>query len=301
MRCNSTIGKISEYKGRMGVYQQIKDKFIMKNAREDWAEYRKCLTDVIIDRTKEASPKSIAIVGAGRCNDIDLERLTSYADQVYLLDVDADAMQEAVNSLDEQKRCKVECKTLSLTGITEEDMDTFCDGMLDYVRSAGRSLTTDSFRAELMCRLDEMLEQVADQDVDTLSRALPDADILVCCGVHSQLFTTLSFFIRSLIHSLEDVLPGVEALAEEVTAKLCHMDYEIIPVINEALCKAAGKYVIFGNEHMPDRPVEGAFQCIRDVKLHYNPASSFLRWDFNRAEGITYPMWIQICDVGEMR
>ena len=285
----------------MGAYQQIKDKFIMKNAREDWAEYRESLTDLVIDCTRYANPKSIAIIGAGRCNDLDLDRLTFFADRVYLLDVDADAMQEAVDSLEEQKRCKVECKTLSLTGITEEDMDTFCDGMLDYVRSSGRSLTTESFRAELMCRLDEMLKRVTDQDADTLGRVLPDADILVCCGVHSQLFSTLSFFIRSLIHSLEDTLAGVDALAEEVTAKLCHMDYEIIPVINEALCKAAGKYVIFGNEHMTERPVEGAFQCIRDVKLHYNPASSFLQWEFNRAEGITYPMWIQICDVGGTR
>lgn len=45
----------------MGVYQNIKDKFIMKNAWEDWTEYRSKLTEIILER----NPKTVMIVGAG--------------------------------------------------------------------------------------------------------------------------------------------------------------------------------------------------------------------------------------------
>ena len=36
--------------GLMGVHQQIREKFIMRNARSDWAAYRDQLTNLVISR-----------------------------------------------------------------------------------------------------------------------------------------------------------------------------------------------------------------------------------------------------------
>jgi hypothetical protein len=44
------------------------------------------------------------IIGAGRCNDIDLRRLVASAENVLLLDVDMEAMHEAVMALPEDIR-----------------------------------------------------------------------------------------------------------------------------------------------------------------------------------------------------
>ena len=57
----------------MSVYNQIKEKFIMKNAWQDWESYRNQLTNVIL----EEKPKSIMIAGAGRCMDIDISKIIS--------------------------------------------------------------------------------------------------------------------------------------------------------------------------------------------------------------------------------
>ena len=80
----------------MSVYQQIRDKFIMKNAWEDWTSYRDQLTELVVrllmetqsQTTKECAPVRVTVVGAGRCNDIDLRRLVASAENVLLLDVD---------------------------------------------------------------------------------------------------------------------------------------------------------------------------------------------------------------------
>ena len=343
----------------MGVYHQIKDKFIMRNARADWAPYRTQLTDLIL----QMYPDSVMIVGAGRCNDIDLGRLVGAGAEkcndndpgrcmsegvrrVVLLDVDTDGMQEAAASLPEEQRSKLELRTGSLTGISEDDMEAFCDRMLSYVRSAGRDLSVESVRRELMREMDNLkgrLESKQESSVDSeldrerdrekenrsdsereseqeskqeskqesgqenepaegvsaMDALYPEScsDIVVCCGVHSQLFSTLSFFVRSLIHSLQDILPGVDVLEGEVSERIRRMNDQVIPGINRTLYKAAGKCVIFGNEFMPEHPVEGAHQCILDVREHYRPEEAHLTWEFNKAEGITYDMLIQICRV----
>lgn len=303
----------------MGVYHQIKDKFIMRNVRADWASYRDQLTDLIL----QMYPETVMIVGAGRCNDIDLGRLVGAgARRVVLLDVDTDGMQEAAAALPEEQRSKLELRTGSLTGISEDDMETFCDRMLSYVRSAGRNLSVNSVRGELMRGMDNLKgrleskqeskqesgldgelesgqENEPAEGVSAMDALYPEScsDIVVCCGVHSQLFSTLSFFVRSLIHSLQDILPGVDVLEGEVSERIRRMNDQVIPGINRALYNAAGKCVIFGNEFMPEHPVEGAHQCILDVREHYRPEEAHLTWEFNKAEGISYDMLIQICRV----
>ena len=276
----------------MGVYQQIREKFITKNAWEDWADYRRKLTNLIL-RTE---PESIMIIGAGRCNDIDLGSVTARVDRAVLLDMDKEAIQDATASLPKEQRDKVSCIMVSLTGIGEGDLNTFFDKMLSRVRSAGMNLTVESFRGELMSGMDGLADKLLKREED-LTEVLPESDVIVCCGVHSQFFSQLSFFIRSLLHSLQEILPGVEVLEDEVNRRIRSMDDQIVPAINRALCKAAGKILIFGNEFMPDSPVEGAHQCISDVREHFTPEEIHLLWDFNRAEEITYDMLIQVCNV----
>ena len=286
----------------MSVYQQIKDKFIMKNAWEDWASYRDQLTNLVVEllletQSQVSAPGSVMIIGVGRCNDIELRRLAASAKNVLLLDVDMDAMQEAVLTLPEKLRHKVECQVVSVTGIDEGDLDAFCDDMLTFARFQGRKLTVEAFRQQVMTGLDSLTNKLVRKE-DELLKVLPEAsaDIIVCCGVCSQFFSMLSFFIRSLLHSLE-FLPGVEDLEDEVNEWIRRMDDQVVPIVNQVIHRAARKAIVFGNEFMPDRPVEGAHRCIEDVSERFQPEELHLTWDFNRAEGITYDMLIQVCRV----
>ena len=277
----------------MSVYRQIKDKFIMRYAREDWAVYRSQLTDIILEK----SPKSVMIVGAGRCNDIDLEKIAGMTEKVICVDVDEEAMQAAISAIPEEFRGRVECRNVSLTGISEADLEGFCDKLLTAARAEGRSLTENSFRTLLMSELDALKDKMVRSEEELMGK-LPEksVDTVVCCGVHSQLFSTVSFFIRSMISSLKDILPELSESEQLVDIMLHDMNNRVIPIIDNVLWRTAEKTVIFGNEYNPDNPVEGAEQCITYVGDHMNPEERHLRWEFNRAEGVTYNMMIQICE-----
>ncbi|MCR5148023.1 MAG: hypothetical protein K6C35_03545 [Eubacterium sp.] len=269
----------------MSILDQIKNKFIMENAWEDWKDYRTQLTDMIL----EINPSSVMIVGAGRCNDIDLSGLLQKVQKVILLDINQKAMDSAVDG-------KAICRAISLTGISEEDTEFFCEDMLSFVRAEGRNLTLDNFRAKLMSSMDRLSESLY-KDERSLFESLQGntVEVIVCSGVHSQLFSMLHFFIRSLIGSLGDIFTDTEELEQEIFRRIQEMDDHIIPIINSALYSTASKAVLFGNEYMPERPVEGAHQCIVNVRENTWPVEKHLEWNFNPAAGITYDMLIQIC------
>ena len=50
----------------MSVYQQIKNKFIMKNAWEDWASYRDQLTDLVAGLLAKLQPQGSVNQASGR-------------------------------------------------------------------------------------------------------------------------------------------------------------------------------------------------------------------------------------------
>lgn len=82
----------------MSVYANLKEKFILPNAYDDWRDFRTQLTDTMI-RHKACEANSLAIMGAGRCNDIDLERLWPDFQKITLIDIDTDSMEEGVKRL----------------------------------------------------------------------------------------------------------------------------------------------------------------------------------------------------------
>ena len=275
------------------IYRQvIRNSFIMKNAWEDWAPYRNNLTELVLS----LKPESVMIIGGGRCNDIDLRRLLMVVNKVTIIDVDADGMQEAVSALPEGMQKNVECRTASLTGIEEEQIADFCEAMMAHARAAVNGNDISFFTESLRELLDEMEGRLIRSESE-LEAVLPEGatDVVLCSGVHSQLFSTLMMFLKMLFGSVRDYLPGLDGFETEVENRVRHMNDVVIPVIDKVVFRAAAKAAVFGNEYMPDNPVEGADQCIRDLREYYAPKETHLIWEFNRAAGKTYDMLIQIC------
>ena len=277
----------------MSIYSEIKKKFIMRNAYEDWTEYRIFLTDIILKLRGADNKKTVAIMGAGRCNDVDIHKLCAGFKEVKLVDCDSYAMGEALKGLTNPEIWKMYVKEVSFTGIKEKDISVFCEETVSALRTAGRTLDTDGFSGIILDGLGRLRNKMT-KSADELAEKLPKSDILVCNGVFSQLFSTISFFIRSCAASYNDFYEAADR-ADEI---LMQFSQKLVPVITGAMLKSAGEYAIFCNEYSDVNPVEGACRCIETLRSENRIAEeSKIIWHFNKAECINYEMLMQIVKI----
>ena len=211
------------------------------------------------------------------------------------MDCDSDAMNEAVAKLTDDEAKRVEINSTSLTGINETDLNLYFESVLSAVRNQGYKLTYDSFEEIILSEL-EIFKDKLPTSYEILINELPKRDIVLCNGVFSQLFSAISFFVRSVAGSIPDSLfTGAMEAADRLEQELKSMNNVVIPVICKALIQSANDYVIFGNECLKTDPVEGAGQCIEAVRNSGRTVKEFeCLWDFNRREKVTYNMLIQV-------
>ena len=280
--------------GNMPIYDEIKKKFVLPDAHEDWKDYRLLLTDNIVRLGSGDKSKTVSVIGAGRCNDIDLHRLCRSFEQVTLADCDSGAMGEAIRGLDNPEIWKMHLVEMSLTGIREKDISVFCEKILADLRKAGKGLNAEMFQETVFSGIESLKSKMYRSETELLN-IIPKSDIILCNGVFSQLFSTISFFIRSCAASLSPVMiPNAMETADKADEWLKAAGREIIPVITESIIRSAKDFAVFGNEYSENNPVEGACRCIEAVR-NYEGILEETRavWDFNRTGNVRYEMLLQ--------
>ena len=286
---------------KMSIYKELKEKFIMKNAYTDWEDYRNKLTDIV----SKYAGDSLLIVGAGRCMDYDLNKLSKNFKHITLSDIDEDALEEGVKRYkDEQDknitgdRAEIDRKIVSINGLYEADINLFCEELFAYVRAYGNKLTEALYEekiSDMICGLKEQMILETKKNEGFFKEK--SYDVIVCSGVYSQLLSMLSFFICSLAQSISDagIFDG-KGVADKAEKMLSDINNEIIPIINKRLVNASKNVMIYGNEYFNSGGVEGAYQCIRDIKSNNNTEEILLNWTFNKRDNIDYDMLIQIIE-----
>jgi len=89
---------------------------------DDWdlyAAHRAKLTDAIVKSAGGAAGR-LCILGAGRCNDVDLERLLRTFSEIHLVDNDKAALAQAVARQDPAARPRITTHELDLSGLSEK-------------------------------------------------------------------------------------------------------------------------------------------------------------------------------------
>jgi len=322
----------------MSVFQSIKNEFRIPGAFESWDSYRKSLTDIVIgvekypeegyqkeryqkerypdigDRVKRQSeevyPKendpekkragSIAILGAGPCNDIDLGRISQRFKSIDLFDVDADGLREAVRRYGLERITDVNVKVVSLTGITEAATESFFNRLYMYLVENGRTVTEEDFINRSISEL-RLLEEKLYKSVKDFSEILPKGkyDLIVAAGLHSQLWSILSYSWHVLAGNVsEQILGGRPIDPEPFHDHIKELDDAFVSVLNEAILESAKQRVVLASEYDPQNPVEGAWQCIKDVRERYTSESiglreTTLRWPFFSEQKKEYTMLVQ--------
>lgn len=258
------------------LYDDLLARTVLPNAYDDWAAYRTALTDFVIAHTVMDS--HLLLVGAGACNDFDLGRLLSHTKNLTLLDRDAVAMRRGMarQGLPDDACMLTAC---DLLGVSDAAYRAFSDRMLHTARDVlGKGLPAERFADRFVAELNQLLDSAA-------ADPLPDADAIVCCGVHSQL---LSMFVR-----MANVFSRYVSFdPAPVHAAVRAHNARLMPRLNDALF-AAAPFVCFGLE--TERVgviggIDGAAEALADLFSRHLPilSETSLLWPLDPSQGKTY-------------
>ncbi len=119
----------------MNLYDQLLGLQVIEDAYLEWRTYRKQLTDFIIQEAK--GNESIAILGAGRCNDIDLKRILAYFNEVTLVDKDKKAMEEGICKQEIVNLNQIKIRQMDFIGMSDADYRVYADILIKRSKKIG--------------------------------------------------------------------------------------------------------------------------------------------------------------------
>lgn len=296
----------------MSIYDEIKQQFNIPNAFENWANYRNTLTNYLIEATDENELPlqfhcgmsqadflpSLAIVGAGACNDLDLSLLTEHFSTITLIDNDKESLDKAMNTYHIYKDSPVKILHTSLTQIYDTDYQDFCNELLSYIQLNGSALTYKAFDDFACSILNKYLQK---------SRVTPNGlapasyDYVWCFGVHSQLFSMFSYIYQVFFHNLCNSVFASDTIQTNTFGEIIKVqNTSFIPLFHNALLKCAKKSVFIGcekNRLNDDTAIEGAHQAILDIRSrNLATKEQVILWPFYPEKDIFYEMLIERID-----
>ena len=281
---------------------------MIPGAWDSWKDYRNQLTALIREKAVEPGD-SLLILGAGRCCDIDLNILAEHCGKIVLFDTDSTAMRGALTRYHLETSPKVSLVCGSLTGISEPDIEAFFQRLLALVMSRGVKLTEEAFRIRTLEGLQVLEKKLYVTEEQFAGVLVPEScDAAVCAGVHSQLFSLLSYSWKVLAANVSAQIFRRPLKEEWFHEKIRKWNDRMIPMLDQAVIHAAKKKALFGCEYDPASPVEGAYQCINDLERSSSVIGSSeivsseigsLVWPFDPEQGKQYVMKFMVAGTNE--
>ena len=261
--------------------QNIPDSF------ENWAEYRNKVTEYLIAHSD--NDRSIAILGAGKCNDVDLAKLKEHFFSITLIDRDEDAMKEAVERYGLADDEDVEIVVKDVVGITDEMYADYADAMITELNKKGRDTDIEEAAAVMLKKLDEIYDQIKDYDPEL---GIQQYDYVAAIGLHSQL-------VNMLIWIWAIGLSNIGKSEKSVELNVKQQDAMIVHKLNDNLLLMVRRGVFLGCEMSRagvSGGVEGALQAMGDMygrnehkQVHLDGVAT-VTWPFDLSQNIQYQM-----------
>lgn len=271
----------------MNLYDQLLQLQVIHNAYTMWANYRKQLTNYLIQHTQEGS--SLAILGAGRCNDLDLKKLATHFKTITLIDKDEDALKEALILYELEHSPNVLTKEVDFVGITPKDYRHYADTLVNKIRESGMNTNIDDLASTGQAYLEYLFNKTLRLPLD-LGEELYDYTVVV--GVHSQLISMLEWIWRILLETINQD-------EETVRDTLMYMNDAAVQKLNEAVFKVTRDTLFMGFEK--ERigrlgTIQGAIQGVEDIESRIKREKVtcvdllHIHWPFNEEGGVSFNM-----------
>lgn len=262
------------------IFKKIAAGYTITNARNDWTEYRRAVTDYIINNSDEGA--SLAILGAGRCNDLDINRLGEHFGSITLVDRDIEAL-NAVNAEYAKGSGRAVLKLLErdFVGISYDSYIDYTAAVITELRShaEGETETAAAGTESVLARIYGEREGYR--------FTLPEQyDYVTAIGVCSQL--------NSMPAHISEAL-GMEEVPEIISSRTDRIVRDFL----DTAFSAAEKAVFTGDEllRLPDSYcIDGAIQSLSYIEELAEkgqlavPTHMSVIWPFDPARGRFYEM-----------
>lgn len=270
------------------LYDQLIELTRIPDAKSKWKDYREEITRLIIE---ECHGESLLVVGAGECNDIDIEKLAKHFFKITLFD----RRYAEHNLIDERneevaKQDNVTIVSGDLLGISEDSYRKLCDRCQEYIAFNMNSFSMEAFADMYMSLIDKMYAEAS----PARNIKQGEFDNVVCIGVHSQINNMLAW----IWDAYESALGQRDA---RVHSYIREKNDSIMKSVNDYLFSIADKKIIIGAEQKRvgmSGAIEGAHQCILDVQRRIQSYSyidvnvTVIDWPFDVDRDIVYQMLI---------
>ncbi len=276
----------------MNLYDQLCQLQVIPGAYSAWKDYREDLTDYIISHLDWN--QSVAIIGVGRSNDIDLEALLPYVKKLTLIDKDQQALLVASKQYHLVGKAKVELVHQDLLGLDVEDYRAYANRLVQEVRKKGMNTSMEDLLEVATYEFSRLVHKM-----NPVSLGHKVYDVTIAIGLHSQLLSMFEWIWQVILQTIgqQDATLRGEIMA--VTPNMIHAFHEV-------LIEATTSRLMIGCElgrKSREGTIQGAIQGIEDLMEQRKLArisridETILEWPLNRASGIIYNMLIQVDDV----
>ena len=276
----------------MNLFDQLQALQNIPHAFSEWEDYREVLTRYIIEQAY--GKQEVAVLGCGRCNDIDIKLLSMYFEKVYLIDKDRIGMEAALKQYGLWEHPRIEMRISQFTGIDDNDIRDYADLLIQEVRRRGMLTNVDELANATLKALDALEEKMREYE-----GTLGQYDNTVIVGVHSQLINMLHWIWHVILQTI-----GKEE--DKVRQRIMMLNELCTSKFNEAVIKATKAHIIVGcEESKVDIPgtIQGALQGMADIKKRIQKGQlkkvndERMLWPFNKEEAKVYQMKIQTLKV----
>ncbi|MBE6045486.1 MAG: hypothetical protein E7221_02160 [Clostridiales bacterium] len=294
---------------------QLYDRFCSRASKDDefsdWAGYRAELTRFVINHTRSGG--SLLILGAGKCNDLDLAKLSDHCGSITLSDYRPETAEDALCRYGITASAASERVTFleaDYVGIPDSAYLRYTELLLEIMKKLrdeqGDSL--EEIAGQELQKLQTCLEQIY-QDNEAYEIDLGEAafDYGVIEGVHSQLnnsFRGLFQYVRKDVEDQAGEVKYAEDLNAAIFAVTRRHTKKIVLRFNEAVFAAVREGLIYGYEkniiYTPegaDHPTIGTVDGARQAGEVINELSAEDRmsclWPLSRRRGIKFEMEVR--------
>lgn len=293
------------------LYDQFKARASRDDEFSDWAGYRGVLTEFVVNSTRPGS--SLLILGAGRCNDLDLRTLAGHCGRITLSDYRPEIMEEALcrYGLPEASASEqIGFLQSDYVGIPDEAYLQYTERLLETMETirTGQGESLEEIAGPRVQKLQECLQQIY-RDNEGYEIDLGDAvcDNAVVAGVHSQLNNSFRGLFQYVLKDVEEhggPVKFAEELNAAVFAETRKHTRDLVLRFNDAVFAAVREGVVYGyekniiytpaGENVPTvGTVDGARQAGEAVANHPVENRMGCLWPLSRRRGIKFEMEIR--------